>query len=40
LGRGFPAEGLTLKELSDRLDETFDFLDRNNNNKLGWPELL
>ncbi|RPH18721.1 MAG: hypothetical protein CBC49_002195 [Alphaproteobacteria bacterium TMED89] len=40
LGRGFPAEGLTLEELAERLDETFVFLDRNKNNKLGWPELL
>lgn len=40
LGRGFPAEGLTLEELAARLDETFVFLDRNKNGKLGWPELL
>ena len=40
LGRGFPEEGLTLKELADRLEETFEFLDRNKNAKLGWPELL
>ena len=40
LGRGFPEEGLTLKELADRLEETFEFLDRNKNDKLGWPELL
>ena len=40
LGRGFPAEGLTLEELASRLEETFVFLDRNKNDKLGWPELL
>ncbi|MGB1155564.1 MAG: hypothetical protein ACPG42_01995 [Alphaproteobacteria bacterium] len=40
LGRGFPAEGLTLEELRARLEETFVFLDKNNNDKLGWPELL
>ena len=40
LGRGFPEEGLTLDELAARLEETFVFLDRNKNDKLGWPELL
>lgn len=40
LGRGFPAEGLTLEELGARLEETFVFLDKNKNDKLGWPELL
>ena len=40
LGRGFPKEGLTLEELTARLEETFVFLDRNKNDKLGWPELL
>ena len=40
LGQGFPASGLTLPELQRRLEETFVFLDRNNNDKLGWPELL
>ena len=40
LGRGFPDEGLTLDELGARLEETFVFLDRNKNDKLGWPELL
>ena len=34
------AEGLTLEELAARLEETFVFLDRNKNGKLGWPELL
>ena len=40
LGQGFPASGLTLAELQRRLDETFVFLDKNKNDKLGWPELL
>ena len=35
-----PEEGLTLPELQARLDETFTFLDKNKNGKLGWPELL
>jgi len=26
--------------LQARLDETFTFLDKNENGKLGWPELL
>ena len=40
MGRAFPEEGLTLPELQARLDETFTFLDKNENGKLGWPELL
>ena len=40
MGKAFPEEGLTLPELQARLDETFTFLDKNQNGKLGWPELL
>ena len=40
LGEGFPRDGLTLTELRRRLGLTFEFLDKNNNGKLGWPEML
>ena len=40
MGKPFPAEGLDLDELRYRLDETFQFLDKNNNGKLGWIEML
>ena len=40
MGKAFPEGGLTLTELQTRLDETFTFLDKNQNGKLGWPELL
>ena len=40
MGKPFPAEGLDLDELRYRLDETFQFLDKNKNGKLGWIEML
>ena len=40
MGKPFPAEGLDLDELRFRLDETFQFLDKNENGKLGWIEML
>lgn len=40
MGKPFPIEGLTIEELRFRLGETFVFLDKNNNDKLGWLEML
>ncbi len=40
MGKPFPYEGLDLDELRYRLSETFEFLDKNNNDKLGWIEML